>query len=183
MEVVMFYRMSDTVHIDAFQTNLHGTRILCQGPFVKGKLPPLTDNIQALRAPFKRKVLLTNTPFSTQFTPFGMEFCTSKRCNELAVYATYKKVNDDIVKHVKGDFYCINDALVCGRPFGTDFQLFNGRCACMKHIDEQAALNHKENGNQFYMSVDINALEFQPKKMLELLGRRFSVEGNEGVGN
>jgi hypothetical protein len=64
MQVSDFYRMSDTVHMDAFQTNLHGCRILCQGPFVKGKLPPLTDNIQALRAPFKRKVLLTNTPFS-----------------------------------------------------------------------------------------------------------------------
>jgi len=57
-------RMSETVHIDAFQTNLHGTKILCQGPFTKGKLPPLMDNIQALRAPFKRKVLLTNSPFS-----------------------------------------------------------------------------------------------------------------------
>jgi hypothetical protein len=56
--------MSETVHVDAFQTNLHGYKILCQGPFVKGKLPPLMDNIQALRAPFKRKVLLTNTPFS-----------------------------------------------------------------------------------------------------------------------
>jgi hypothetical protein len=50
--------------MDAFQTNLHGTKILCQGPFIQGKLPPLMDNIQALRAPFKRKVLLTNTPFS-----------------------------------------------------------------------------------------------------------------------
>jgi hypothetical protein len=54
----------DTLHLDAFQTGLHGTKILCQGPFVKGKLPPLTDAIHALRAPFKRKVLLTNTPFS-----------------------------------------------------------------------------------------------------------------------
>jgi hypothetical protein len=63
--------MSDTVHLDAFQTNLHGCKILCQGPFVKGKLPPLMDNIQALRAPFKRKVLLTNTPFSfNKILPF-----------------------------------------------------------------------------------------------------------------
>ena len=52
----------ETVHLDAFQTNLHGSKILCQGPFVKGKLPPLSDAIHALRAPFKRKVLLTNTP-------------------------------------------------------------------------------------------------------------------------
>jgi hypothetical protein len=54
----------ETVHVDAFQTNLHGTTILCQGPFPKGRLPPLMDNIQALRAPFKRKVLLTNSPVS-----------------------------------------------------------------------------------------------------------------------
>jgi hypothetical protein len=54
----------DTLHLDAFQTSLHGIKILCQGPFVKGKLPPLSDAIHALRAPFKRKVLLTNTPFS-----------------------------------------------------------------------------------------------------------------------
>jgi hypothetical protein len=56
--------LMETVHLDAFQTNLHGIKILCQGPFVREKLPPLSDTIHALRSPFKRKVLLTNTPFS-----------------------------------------------------------------------------------------------------------------------
>ena len=66
-----FIEMSDTVHLDAFQTNLHGSKILLQGPFTKGKLPPLQEHIQQLRSPFKRKVLLTNTPFSfNKLLPF-----------------------------------------------------------------------------------------------------------------
>jgi len=56
--------MADTVHIDAFQTNLHGSRILLQGPWPKGKAPPLQDHIELLRQPFQRRVLLTNTPIS-----------------------------------------------------------------------------------------------------------------------
>jgi hypothetical protein len=63
--------MSDTIHIDAFQANLHGARILCQGPFVKGRLPPILESIESLRAPFKRKVLLTNketNPFALSKT-------------------------------------------------------------------------------------------------------------------
>lgn len=51
--------MTDTIHIDAFQASLHGAKILCQGPFAKGKLPPIMESIEALRTPFKRKVLLT----------------------------------------------------------------------------------------------------------------------------
>ena len=56
--------MADTVHIDAFQTNLHGCRILLQAPFPKGRTPPLQDHIEQLRQPFHRRVLLTNTPIS-----------------------------------------------------------------------------------------------------------------------
>ena len=50
----------DTVQVNAFQTNLHGTRILCQGPFPSDRHPPLEEAISALRTPFKRRILLTN---------------------------------------------------------------------------------------------------------------------------
>jgi len=53
-----------TVQIDSFSTNLHGTRILCQGPFQNGKYAPIMDSIQKLREPFKKKILLTKTAFS-----------------------------------------------------------------------------------------------------------------------
>jgi hypothetical protein len=52
------------VQIDAFNTNLHGSRILCQGPFPNGKYAPIMDSIQKLREPFKKKILLTRTAFS-----------------------------------------------------------------------------------------------------------------------
>lgn len=55
---------TQTVQIDAFNTNLHGTRILCQGPFPNGKYAPIMDSIQKLRDPFKKKILLTRTAFS-----------------------------------------------------------------------------------------------------------------------
>jgi len=48
----------DTVQVNAFQTNLHGTRILCQGPFPPDQHPPLEEAIHALRTPFKRRILL-----------------------------------------------------------------------------------------------------------------------------
>jgi len=56
--------MSDTVHISAFQTQIHGTTILCQGPFPKSKQPPILESVQDLHHPFKRKVLLTNSPLN-----------------------------------------------------------------------------------------------------------------------
>jgi hypothetical protein len=66
--------MSVTVHLDAFQTNLHGAKILLQGPFTKGRLPPLVESLESLRSPFKRKVLLTNTPFSfNKMLPFAYD--------------------------------------------------------------------------------------------------------------
>jgi hypothetical protein len=55
---------TQTVQIDAFNTNLHGARILCQGPFPNGKYAPIMDSIQKLRDPFKKKILRTRTAFS-----------------------------------------------------------------------------------------------------------------------
>ncbi len=55
---------TSTIQIDSFNTNLHGCRILCQGPFPNGKYAPIMDSIQKLRDPFKKKILLTRTAFS-----------------------------------------------------------------------------------------------------------------------
>jgi hypothetical protein len=55
---------TSTIQIDAFNTNLHGARILCQGPFPNGKYAPIMESIQKLRDPFKKKILLTRTAFS-----------------------------------------------------------------------------------------------------------------------
>ena len=53
-----------TLQIEAFNTQLHGSRILCQGPFHKGKYPPIMDSIQQLRTPFKKRILISNNTFS-----------------------------------------------------------------------------------------------------------------------
>jgi hypothetical protein len=53
-----------SIQIDSFNTNLHGCRILCQGPYPNGKYAPIMDSIQKLRDPFKKKILLTKTAFS-----------------------------------------------------------------------------------------------------------------------
>jgi hypothetical protein len=55
---------ADTLQIEAFQTQLHGARILCQGPFSEGKHPPILDAITDKKQPFQKKVLLTQTPYS-----------------------------------------------------------------------------------------------------------------------
>ena len=55
---------TSTIQIDAFSTNLHGARILCQGPFPNGRYAPIMESIQKLREPFKKKILLTRTTFS-----------------------------------------------------------------------------------------------------------------------
>lgn len=55
---------TQSIQIDAFNTNLHGCRILCQGPFLNGKYAPIMDSIQKLRDPFKKKILITKTAFS-----------------------------------------------------------------------------------------------------------------------
>jgi hypothetical protein len=54
----------ESIQIDAFNTNLHGCKILCQGPFSNGKYAPIMEYIQKLREPFKKKILLTRTAFS-----------------------------------------------------------------------------------------------------------------------
>ena len=56
--------MEPVINLEAFNTNLHGTRILCQGPFPKNKYPPIMDAVEKLRDPFKKKVLITNATFS-----------------------------------------------------------------------------------------------------------------------
>jgi len=53
-----------TLQIEAFNTNVHGSKILCQGPFQQGKYPPIMDSIQQLRQPFKKKILISNMAFS-----------------------------------------------------------------------------------------------------------------------
>jgi hypothetical protein len=53
-----------TIKLDAFNTNLHGCRILCQGPFPKQQYPPIMESIQRLRDPFKKKILLSKTSFA-----------------------------------------------------------------------------------------------------------------------
>lgn len=53
----------NTIQVDAFSTDLHGAKILCQGPFSNSKLPPLLESVQNIRDPFKKKVLLTKTAF------------------------------------------------------------------------------------------------------------------------
>ena len=55
---------ADTLQIEAFQTNLHGAKILCQGPFLQERQPPILESITDRRQPFQKKVLLTLTPFS-----------------------------------------------------------------------------------------------------------------------
>lgn len=47
------------IKMEAFNTNLHGCRILCQGPFLKRQYPPIMDSIQRLRDPYKKRILLS----------------------------------------------------------------------------------------------------------------------------
>jgi hypothetical protein len=54
----------ETLQIEAFQTNLHGAKILCQGPFPTDRQPPILESITDRRQPFQKKVLLSLTPFS-----------------------------------------------------------------------------------------------------------------------
>jgi hypothetical protein len=54
----------ESINVEAFNTNLHGCRILCQGPFPNAKYAPIMESIQKLREPFKKKILLTKTAFS-----------------------------------------------------------------------------------------------------------------------
>lgn len=55
---------SSTIQIDAFNTQLHGCKILCQGPFPNRKYAPIMEYSQKFRDPFKKRILITNTTFS-----------------------------------------------------------------------------------------------------------------------
>jgi hypothetical protein len=54
----------ESIQIDAFNTNLNGCKILCQGPFNSTKHAPIMESIEKLREPFKKKILITRTTFS-----------------------------------------------------------------------------------------------------------------------
>jgi hypothetical protein len=54
----------ESIQIDAFNTNLNGCKILCQGPFDSSKNAPIMESIEKLREPFKKKILITRTAFS-----------------------------------------------------------------------------------------------------------------------
>ena len=61
----------NTIHLEAFQANLHGLKILCQGPFGKGAFPPVLEAIENIKIPFQRKVLLIGgdaSPFARTFS-------------------------------------------------------------------------------------------------------------------
>jgi hypothetical protein len=61
----------NTIHLEAFQANLHGLKILCQGPFDKGAFPPVLEAIENIKIPFQRKVLLLGgdaSPFARTFS-------------------------------------------------------------------------------------------------------------------
>jgi hypothetical protein len=53
----------ETIQLEAFNSDLNGGRVLCQGPFISGKYPSLMEHIQQLRNPFKKKILLSNVSF------------------------------------------------------------------------------------------------------------------------
>ena len=80
-----------TVQIDAFNTNLHGARILCQGPFPNGKYAPIMESIQKLRDPFKKKILLTKTAFSlSKYLPLQYDAVFQvKDTNDWTLILTY----------------------------------------------------------------------------------------------
>jgi hypothetical protein len=59
---------SASIQVDAFNTNLHNAKILCQGPFPNGKFPPILDSVQDIRAPFKKRILLTKSSISLSKT-------------------------------------------------------------------------------------------------------------------
>jgi len=56
--------MSQTIQLEAFNTDLHSARILLQGPFPSNKIPPIMEYVQQLREPFKKKILITNSALS-----------------------------------------------------------------------------------------------------------------------
>ena len=97
----------ETIRLDAFHANLHGSRILCQGPFPKQKSPPILESIQNLREPFKKRILLTNTAFGVS-KYMSLNYDTVFHMKEtvdwtlLLTYATYAPkplliISEDII--------------------------------------------------------------------------------------
>lgn len=56
--------MSQTIQLEAFNTDLHSSRILLQGPFPANKIPPIMEYVQQLRDPFKKRILITTAALS-----------------------------------------------------------------------------------------------------------------------
>jgi hypothetical protein len=56
--------MATKIEVEAFNVNIHGSKILLQGPWSANKYPPVMEYIEKLRDPFKRKILISKTPFS-----------------------------------------------------------------------------------------------------------------------
>jgi len=84
----------ETIKLDAFQSQLHGCRILCQGPFPKSKHPPIIESIQKLREPFKKKILLANTAFGlSKYLPLQYDAAfhikDSSDWTQVLTYVTY----------------------------------------------------------------------------------------------
>lgn len=82
----------ESIKLDAFNTQLQGCRILCQGPF--HKYPPIMEFIQTLREPFKKKILLTKTAFSlSKYVPLQydamFQIKDSADWTMVLTYATY----------------------------------------------------------------------------------------------
>lgn len=63
---------TDTLHIEAFHSQLQGARILCHGAFTADQMPPLYESIQPLRNPFKRKILVTGAAHAITMAPCAM---------------------------------------------------------------------------------------------------------------
>ena len=83
-----------TIHLESFNTNLHGCRILCQGPFPKGKSPPIMESIQKLREPFKKRILLSNMTFGlSKYLPMNYDAVFQVKDSAdwtlILTYATY----------------------------------------------------------------------------------------------
>lgn len=75
--------MTETIHLDAFQAKLHGLKILCQGPFPKGKLPPILEAIENIKAPFQKRVLLTNVDVPFFANTFALKYDATFQINNI----------------------------------------------------------------------------------------------------
>lgn len=68
---------NQTIQLEAFNTHLHGTKILyCipQGQSSLGKSPPWSDWIQKLREPFRKRIRLSSRMFPLSMTAYDATF-------------------------------------------------------------------------------------------------------------